>query len=52
MLQKLVAESHRQPFKGPFTITRVQPGNILGAKHADTGFGPLAIIDHAVIKKA
>ncbi|BAQ08898.1 pirin-related protein [Bacillus sp. OxB-1] len=50
MLQKLSAENHAQPFRGPFTITRVQPGRILG-DNTDTAFGPLAIIDHAVMKK-
>ena len=51
MLQKLEAGSHAQPFRGPFTITRVQPGDILGDITGDTAFGPLAIIDHAVMKK-
>ena len=51
MLQKLEAGNHAQPFRGPFTITRVQPGDILGDKTEDTAFGPLAIIDHAVMKK-
>ncbi|MHA6261023.1 pirin family protein [Sporosarcina sp. CAU 1771] len=51
MLQKLNAGSHAQPFRGPFSITRVQPGDILGDKTKDTAFGPLAIIDHAVMKK-
>ena len=51
MLQKLKADNHAQPFRGPFSITRIQPGDILGDKTADTAFGPLAIIDHAVMKK-
>ncbi|PIC80924.1 hypothetical protein CSV75_03860 [Sporosarcina sp. P18a] len=51
MLQKLAASSHSKPFTGPFTITRVQPGNILQDEKKDTAFGPLAIIDHAVMKK-
>lgn len=29
MIQKLTADNHKQPFKGPFTITRIQPGDIL-----------------------
>ncbi|HIW32925.1 MAG TPA: pirin family protein [Candidatus Paenibacillus intestinavium] len=51
MLQKLEAGNHAEPFRGPFTITRVQPGNIFGEKSMDSAFGPLAIIDHAVMKK-
>ncbi|ARF15936.1 MULTISPECIES: pirin family protein [Sporosarcina] len=51
MLQKLAASKHAVPFRGPFTITRVQPGDILGDTTTDTAFGPLAIIDHAVMKK-
>ena len=51
MLQKLEAGNHAQPFRGPFSITRIQPGDILGNQTADTAFGPLAIIDHAVMKK-
>lgn len=51
LLQKLKAGNHAQPFRGPFTITRVQPGDILGRETTDTAFGPLAIIDHAVMKK-
>lgn len=47
LLQKLKAKNHAQPFKGPFTIRRVQPGNVIGNKNADTVFGPMAIIDHA-----
>lgn len=49
LLEKLSAENHAQPFRGPFTITRVQPGDVLGTE--ETAFGPLAIIDHAVMKK-
>ena len=51
LLQKLRSGNHAQPFRGPFTITRVHPGDIFGNKTADTAFGPLAIIDHAVMKK-
>ncbi|MBP1968521.1 redox-sensitive bicupin YhaK (pirin superfamily) [Virgibacillus natechei] len=51
MLKKLEAENHAQPFRGPFTITRVLPGGILGNKTADPAFGSLANIDHAVMKK-
>ena len=51
MLQKLTKDNHTNPFKSPFSITRVQPGNILGGEATDTAFGPLAIIDHAVMKK-
>ncbi|MCG7343796.1 pirin family protein [Sporosarcina sp. ACRSL] len=51
MLQKLKNGNHAQPFRGPFSITRVQPGDIIGTESTDTGFGPLAIIDHAVMKK-
>lgn len=49
--QKLAATNHKQPFRGPFSITRVQPGDILGNDATDSAFGPLAIIDHAVMKK-
>lgn len=51
LLQKLAAGHHAVPFRGPFTITRVQPGDILGDETTDTAFGPLAIIDHAEMKK-
>ncbi|WP_096271251.1 pirin family protein [Paucisalibacillus globulus] len=51
MLQKLSADKHKQPFKGPFTITRVRAGDILGDNREDTAFGPLSTIDHAVMKK-
>lgn len=51
MLQKLEAGNHAQPFKGPFTITRVRPGDILRNKTTDPAFGPLAVIDHAIMKK-
>ncbi|MEH7225422.1 pirin family protein [Bacillus sp. JJ1566] len=50
MLQKLFADLHKQPFRGPFTITRIQPGDILEGSE-DFSFGPLSIIDHAVMKK-
>lgn len=51
MLRKLSADKHKQPFKGPFTITRVLAGDILGENPEDTSFGPLSTIDHAVMKK-
>lgn len=51
MLQKLSAQKHAQPFKGPISITRVKPGDILENGSKDFAFGPLAIIDHAVMKK-
>jgi len=51
LLQKLGAGNHAQPFKGSFSITRIEPGLILGNKPEDTAFGPLANIDHAVMKK-
>lgn len=51
LLQKLTADNHGQPFRGPFTITRVQPGEILGSDRTDNAFGPLAVIDHAIMKK-
>lgn len=50
MLQKLTIDNHTQPIRGPFSITRVQPGKILG-KVGDTAFGPLSNIDHAVLQK-
>jgi quercetin 2,3-dioxygenase len=50
LIKKLEAGDHAQPFRGPFTITRVHPGDILGDKTADTAFGPLAVIDHAFMK--
>ncbi|MBS4210592.1 pirin family protein [Bacillus sp. FJAT-50079] len=51
MIQKLTADNHKQPFKGPFTITRIQPGAIFIGEKGDTAFGPLSIIDHALMKK-
>lgn len=51
MLQKLTKESHTNPFKKPFSLTRVKPGKILDNEATDTAFGPLAIIDHAVMEK-
>jgi redox-sensitive bicupin YhaK (pirin superfamily) len=51
MLQKLTTTNHTKPFKGPISITRIQPGDIFEDKSTDFAFGPLAIIDHAVIKK-
>ena len=32
MIRKLIADNHEQPFTGPFTITRIQPGDILRGK--------------------
>lgn len=51
MLQKLPSGNHPQPFKGPFSITRIQPSDILEEEIEDTAFGPLSNIDHAVMKK-
>lgn len=51
MIKKLSSHQHKQPFRGPFTITRVQPGDILGDGSEDFAFGPLSIIDHAVMSK-
>lgn len=51
MLQKLSADNHAQPFRGPISITRVQPGDIFKSRGGDFAFGPLAIIDHAIMKK-
>lgn len=51
MLHKLEANKHTQPFKRPFSITRVRPGNILGNQSTDIAFGPLSNIDHAVLQK-
>src|SRR5699024_7643996 len=51
MLRKLSSDKHKQPIKGPFTITRIQPGDIFEEKTDDTAFGPLSIIDHAIMKK-
>lgn len=51
MIKKLSAHEHKQPFKGPFTITRVKPGRIFGGTAEDFAFGPLSVIDHAVMKK-
>lgn len=51
MLMKLGTENHKQPFKEPISITRVQPGEILQQDGEDLAFGPLSIIDHAVMKK-
>lgn len=48
MVKKLEYNSHSQPFKGYFTITRVHPGKILDT--ADGAFGPLSNIDHAFMK--
>ncbi|WP_026906841.1 pirin family protein [Paucisalibacillus globulus] len=51
MLRKLSNDKHKQPFRGPFSIIRVQTGDILGDDREDPAFGPLSIIDHAVMKK-
>jgi quercetin 2,3-dioxygenase len=51
MLQKLSAGNHAQPFRGPFSITRIQPSDILKEETDDSAFGPLSNIDHAVMKK-
>ncbi|MEH7381441.1 pirin family protein [Bacillus sp. JJ1533] len=50
MLRKLSADMHKQPFRGPFTINRIQAGDIFEGNN-DFSFGPLSIIDHAVMKK-
>lgn len=51
MVQILRAGKHYQPFRGPFTITRIQPSDILDVETNDTAFGPLSTIDHAIMKK-
>ena len=51
MLQKLESGNHPQPFKGPFSITRILPGKVLGDKSTSSSFGPLSNIDHAVMQK-
>lgn len=51
MIKKLSNKHHKQPFRGPISITRVQPGDILERNQEDTAFGPLSIIDHAVMNK-
>lgn len=51
MIRKLDADQHTVPFKGPFTITRIHPGDIIKEETGDTAFGPLSVIDHAVMKK-
>lgn len=51
MIQKLTNKHHHQPFKGPITITRIKPGDIFTGDQQDTAFGPLSIIDHAVMQK-
>jgi len=51
MIQKLTSDKHTQPFKGPFSITRIHPGDILQEKTDDFAFGTLSNIDHAVMKK-
>lgn len=51
MLRILTKDKHKQPFKGPITITRIQAGEILEQELGDTAFGALSIIDHAVMQK-
>jgi len=51
LIRKLEADNHTQPLKGKFSITRVHPGNILSDKTKDSAFGPLANIDHAILKE-
>lgn len=51
MLQKLESGNHPQPFKGPFSITRILPGKVLGDKSTSSSFGPLSNVDHAVMQK-
>ena len=51
MLRKLAAGNHAQPFRGPISITRIQPSDIFAEDTEDSAFGPLSIIDHAVMKK-
>lgn len=51
MLQKLAAGNHAGPFRGPFTITRIQPSDILEEDTGDSAFGTLSNIDHAGAKR-
>ncbi|TQR10345.1 pirin family protein [Psychrobacillus soli] len=51
MIQVLRAGNHYQPFRGPFTITRIQPSDIFEESIEDSVFGTLSNIDHAVMKK-
>lgn len=51
MLRKLDATNLSAPFKGFFDIKRVYPGKIYKTDTRDKGFGPLANIDHASMKK-
>lgn len=51
MIQILRSDSHYQPFRGPFTITRIHPSDIFKEDVDDNAFGPLSVIDHAVMKK-
>lgn len=51
MIYKLTTDKHSQPFKKPFSITRVYLGLIFPKAHQDTAFGSLSIIDHAVMQK-
>lgn len=51
MIQVLRAGNHYQPFRGPFTITRIQPSDIFEESIEDSAFGTLSNIDHAVMKK-
>lgn len=51
MIQVLRAGNHYQPFRGPFTITRIQPSDIFEEDIDDSAFGTLSNIDHAIMKK-
>ncbi|WP_449354370.1 pirin family protein [Virgibacillus natechei] len=51
MLQKLAAGNHAVPYRGPFTITRIQPSDILEEDTGDSAFGTLSNIDHAEMQK-
>lgn len=51
MIKKLTNENHQQPFRGPISITRIEPGKIFNDNRKDTAFGPLSILDHAVMQK-
>lgn len=51
MIRRLEAGNYHQPFKGPFTINRVEPGAILADEAGDSAFGQLSNIDHATLAK-
>ncbi|HHU20418.1 MAG TPA: hypothetical protein GXZ58_09460 [Bacilli bacterium] len=51
MIQKLTNKHHKQPFRGPISITRIEPGKIFNDDRKDPAFGPLSTIDHAVMQK-